>query len=88
MCLLIDFVNVSWQKLRQLAATQATDNAPPNATSQRPALDTSAPVADAEPPRAGKAMPLARVKRWRNLSARASLPAVRAASIAFSVSSQ
>jgi len=63
MCRLIGFVNVSWQRLRQLAATQATDNAPPNATSQRPALDTSAPVVDATPPTAGRAIPAARVKR-------------------------
>ena len=88
MCLLIGFVNVSWQKLRQLAATQAPDNETPNATSQRPPLGMSVPVADGALPTEGKAIPAARMKRWSNLSARASWPAARAVRIAFSVSSQ
>lgn len=74
----IELVTVIWlgvasaPRLRQLAATQATDTAPQNATSQRPALGTSAPAVGGAPPTAGKAMPLARSKRWSNRSATAS----------------
>jgi len=74
--------------LRQAVATQAPGNELPNATFQRPALDTSDLVAGGGLPRAGKASPAARVKRWRSRSARASSPAARASNIAFSISSQ
>ena len=87
-CLFIGFVNVSWRRLRQVAATQAPGTSPLSAKSQRPPLGTFGPVGGAALPTAGIAMPAARVKRWSNLSARASLPAARAVSIAVSRSSQ